>query len=410
MKKIIFALMLLGLLSVLASADTTIYSPNGTAVVDKPLFAIHSWGLPGGSTPWPPALIGAYRTWDSGAVWASMETSRGYYNWSRSDQIVNGLSPRGVTILFNFGRTPQWASSSPWKTCGGGPGQCMPPYSMTDWGNWVRAVVTRYKGRIKYYELWNEPDAWNWWSGTTSQMIQMAKVAYPIIKSVDPGAIVVSPCPQGVNGYKWMDGFFAAGGASYVDVIAFHGYVTHPGGYTAAPETWVTIANNIRSTMNKYRVYKPVIDTEFSWGQNSQLPSTSGQAAFVARIFMMHWLYGVNRAFWDVWENGNYGTLYRSGMLSGGWSYTYLSKWLVGASFDRCIQYSNGSWACHLSRSGGYQAWVLWNVNGSTSWHLNSALNLKVERTLSGGKWVVSPSAYITIGTVPIMVETWSVF
>jgi hypothetical protein len=44
---------------------------------------------------------------------------------------------------------------------------------MTDWGNWVRAVVTRYKGRIKYYELWNEPDAWNWWSGTTPQMLQM---------------------------------------------------------------------------------------------------------------------------------------------------------------------------------------------------------------------------------------------
>jgi hypothetical protein len=281
---------------------------------------------------------------------------------------------------------------------------------MTDWGNWVRAVATRYKGRIRYYELWNETDAWNWWSGTTPQMVQMARVAYPIIKSVDPRAIVVSPSPQGINGYKWMDGFLAQGGGSYVDVIAFHGYVTHPGGYTAAPETWVTIANNIRNTMNKYHVYKPVIDTELSWGQNWQLASATGQSAFVARIYILHWLYGVNRAFWDVWDNGNYGTLYHNYLLPGGVSYTYLSKWLVGAAMDKCIQFSNGSWACHLSRPGGYQAWILWNVYGNTTWHLASSLNLRVERTLSGGKWAISPSAYLTIGTVPILVESWSVF
>ena len=408
--KATLVLILLCLLSTMALADATIYSPNGTAAVDRQLFGVHSWGLPGGTTPWPAAQLGSYRTWDSGAVWASIETSRGNYNWSRLDQIVNVMSSRGVTVLFNFARTPQWASSSPWKTCGGGPGQCMPPYSMTDWGNWVRAVATRYKGRIRYYELWNETDAWNWWSGTTPQMVQMARVAYPIIKSVDPRAIVVSPSPQGINGYKWMDGFLAQGGGSYVDVIAFHGYVTHPGGYTAAPETWVTIANNIRNTMNKYHVYKPVIDTELSWGQNWQLASATGQSAFVARIYILHWLYGVNRAFWDVWDNGNYGTLYHNYLLPGGVSYTYLSKWLVGAAMDKCIQFSNGSWACHLSRPGGYQAWILWNVYGNTTWHLASSLNLRVERTLSGGKWAISPSAYLTIGTVPILVESWSVF
>ena len=124
----------------------------------------------------------------------------------------------------------------------------------------------------------------------------------------------------------------------------------------------------------------------------------------------MHWLYGVNRAFWDVWDNGNNGTLYHNYLLPGGVSYTYLSKWLVGASMDKCIHYSNATWACHLARANGYQAWVLWNTNGSTTYHLNSALNLKVERTLTGGKWAISPSSYISIGTVPVMVETWSVF
>jgi len=48
MNKITFALIPLCLLTGLASADTTIYSPNGTAAVSRQLFGVHSWGLPGG--------------------------------------------------------------------------------------------------------------------------------------------------------------------------------------------------------------------------------------------------------------------------------------------------------------------------------------------------------------------------
>jgi hypothetical protein len=405
MKKATPALILLCLISTFVAADTTIYSPNGSRPVSRTLFGVHSNGLPSGTVPWPGSAIGSYRTWDSGAVWSNIQKSRGSYNWKRLDQIVSAMSSHGVSVLFDFGRTPAWASSAPWKNCGGGAGQCMPPYSMTDWGNWVRAVVTRYRGRIKYYELWNEPDAWNWWSGATPQMVQMARVAYPIIKSIDPGAIVVSPAPQGLYAFRWMDGFFAGGGASYVDVIAFHGYVTHPGGFAAAPETWVTIANNMRNTMNKYHVNKPLIDTELSWAENWKLPSSSAQAAFVARIYMMHWLHGVNLAFWDVWDGGIYGTLYTNHLLAGGKAYTSLSSWLVGAAFDRCIQYSNGTWACHLSRSGGYHGWIVWNVHGNTSYQLNAADNLKRQRTLSGGQATISPGSKISIGTMPVLVE-----
>src|SRR5436853_263554 len=81
--------------------------------------------------------------------------------------------------------------------CAGGPGQCYAPYSMTDWSNFIWALTSRYKYKIRYYELWNEPNASNWWSGSTSQMVQMASIAYGIIKKQDPGATVLSPAPQG---------------------------------------------------------------------------------------------------------------------------------------------------------------------------------------------------------------------
>jgi hypothetical protein len=106
-----------------------------------------------------------------------------------------------------------------------------------------------------------------------------------------------------------------------------------------------------------------------------------------------------------VWDGGNYGTLYTNHLLAGGLSYASLSKWLVGAAFEKCIQYSNGTWACHLSRSGGYQAWVVWNVHGNTTYQLNSADNLRQQRTLSGGQTAISPISRISIGPLPVLVE-----
>ena len=106
-----------------------------------------------------------------------------------------------------------------------------------------------------------------------------------------------------------------------------------------------------------------------------------------------------------MWDGGNYGTLYTNHLLAGGVAYTALSKWLVGAAFDRCIQYGNGTWACHLSRSGGYQGWVVWNVHGNTTYQLNAADNLKRQRTLSGGQTAISPSSRISIGPLPVLVE-----
>src|SRR5438105_1980276 len=286
------------LLVSLAAADTTIYSPNKSWTIGNRYFAVHGWGFATNNTPWP-AGVGSYRTWDAGAVWATVEPSRGYYTWGRLDQIVNFMHGKNVDVLFTFGRVPQWASSkSTLSICGYGPGQCAPPYSMTDWSNFVSAVANRYKGRIRYYELWNEPNASNWWSGTTSQMLQLASIAYGIIKSVDPSATVLTPAPQGLYAFQWMQGYFAIGGANYANVVAFHGYVgAFNGTTTRPPEYWIPVVKNMRTTMANYHVYKPLWDTEAGWGANWQYPSTYNRVGFVARMYMLHWLYGVSRYF-----------------------------------------------------------------------------------------------------------------
>ena len=114
--------------------------------------------------------------------------------------------------------------------------------------------------------------------------------------------------------------------------------------------------------------------------------------------------------YWYMWDNSTYGTMYNGGLKPAAYGFQYLNKWLVGASLDKCYQYSNGTWACHLARSGGYNAWVLWNVWGTTSFQLSSTWGMHQMRNLSGSKWSIASNAWLSVNTQPQMVESWSVF
>ena len=62
--------------------------------------------------------------------------------------------------------------SAPWPA---------PPSSMSYWDNYVTAIATHAAGRIKYWELWNEPNEATY-CGDMPTIITMAQHAYQIIK------------------------------------------------------------------------------------------------------------------------------------------------------------------------------------------------------------------------------------
>jgi parallel beta-helix repeat protein len=74
---------------------------------------------------------------------------------------------------------------------------------------YVRFIVTQFKGRVQYYELWNEPDA-----GFPLQYIEpadyinLAKQAIPLIKQIDPQAKVVVGCTSGSANPQAQDYLF----------------------------------------------------------------------------------------------------------------------------------------------------------------------------------------------------------
>lgn len=142
--------------------------------------------------PMPPN--GPIRIWDAGVVWADIEKVKGKYDWSKLDDIVERAGKRSIMLV--LGHPPAWAAK-------GGPdgrqaawmpaGSNRPPANMTDFRKYVKAVATRYKGRIALYQVWNEPADKRFYSGSLSEIGTITKAAYQEIKSVDKLAKVVSP-------------------------------------------------------------------------------------------------------------------------------------------------------------------------------------------------------------------------
>jgi len=205
----------------------------------------------------------------------------------------------GLDFSYSDDGVPEWAASDP-TTCkevySGGPASCSSTVAdIQDWDDYVTALATNYKGKIRIYELWNEPNGS--FTGTTAEMVTLRTHMYEIIRHIDPAAFTLPPSPStsGVIG-SYLDSYFAAGGPTGVDGISFHTY-------TATPENVVGHVSDIKQIAAKYSLAsKPLWNTEGSWG--TRRLTSAAQVAAVARFYLRLWSGGVSRFYWYAWDGG----------------------------------------------------------------------------------------------------------
>ena len=346
--------------------------------------------------------VAGIRLWDTFTNWSMLEPSRGKYDWPALDRWLDAAKAHGVDVLYTFGGTPTWASSNPTGKCDYNPGGCYAPLNMQDWDDFVTALATHAAGRIKYWELWNEANQHEYWSGGIPALVTMAQHAYAIIKSVDPSAKVFTPSGVGGSGDvpAFLDSFLAAGGGQFVDGVAFHGYVNSIPG---VPEDVNRIVDAVQSVMAKRGLSgKPLWDTESSWGPANHLFGDDERVAFVARHYILQWSKGVQRDYWYAWNDTNYGTLWDIAtrkMTRAGTAYVEMDHWLNGAEMTApCVVSADSTWTCEFMLRGGTPAQVVWNssLSASSTMTFRAAAKYLQCRSLDG------TSAPIYGGTVPI--------
>jgi hypothetical protein len=315
---------------------------------------------------WPEVSVAAIRP--ANVAWRTINSAPGKFDWSLLDAWVDRAAKEKAEIGYVFLGTPQWAASQPTESCYAGPIGCgSVPRDWRDWETFVTAVVERYRGKIKSYELWNEPNNPQFWTSSIEQMVELTNRAGKIIRSIDPAAIIVSPSPTYVKTGPpqiWLKQFLAAGGGKYAQVIGFHGYI---GGRA---ESVVSVVLGVKTAAQQAGFTgTPIWNTESSWGRDSSIEKAADQQAFLVRSYVLQLSLGVERFYWYQWDNTNWGTLWdaTSGLRPPGQSFRTVRSWLEGAEFTHpCAEISPKLWECTLTR-GSTPFKISWNEATATT-------------------------------------------
>ncbi len=191
--------------------------------------------------------IGWHRAWAStrGFLWHVVEPAPGEFQWAEADAALARAEKNGVRTLAVLGNPPAWASTwSPEeqtrvrersarvaKAYTSHPDRYQ-PRDIEEWKRYVRAVVTRYRGRVGHWEIGNEMDfhppfMHASFSGTTGDYAEMLAAAATIIREVDPAARVLTTgfsLTRGVTDTDMPAELMRLGAATSFDILAVHAY------------------------------------------------------------------------------------------------------------------------------------------------------------------------------------------
>lgn len=227
------------------------------------------------------------------------------FGYGRIDSAVNAATSRGINVLGLLG----------YSMDGNGNKSINYPPDLREWGAYVREVVARYKNRVKFWQIWNEPDDPNYFSpaqpynGDLNTFLRVSaedygkllSYTYDIIKAEDSGAMVVS---AGVSPFRtdWLDRMIASGGNGKFDVVGFHPYVNDPLPLSASslsPESvyWLTTNVNLMRSFGA-KINRPIWATEFGWNQVGRRPTNAqDQANYIARAYALGLTAGIDKMF-----------------------------------------------------------------------------------------------------------------
>jgi polysaccharide biosynthesis protein PslG len=151
--------------------------------------------------------------------WDGIETAKGKYNWGFWDDFVRiAAEENGITLVPYICYTPAWNSTGDttnyWNHT---------PRDYDTFGPFVEALVNRYKKQIRTWELWNEPDIKEYWSGDAADLARLTKIGAVAVKKADPTAKVVLAGLAGHTEFT-LRLFRDLGISPYVDVVNCHSY------------------------------------------------------------------------------------------------------------------------------------------------------------------------------------------
>ncbi len=235
-----------------------------------------------------------------GASWPAIEKEKGIYNWEETDQAFDVALKNGITPFVTLGggnkiysKLTTYDNPADAEIYGYKP---EPPIkdrvAMEAYLTYVRATVERYKDKIDYWEVWNEPNHRNYW-GSEPDGKEYGKLLFEtarLIKEIDPDCKVIGGSMAGINP-QFADDFLSVGSDKLIDIISYHNY-------GAVPEERVYPAIELWDVINKYNPSIELWQGECGYPSHSSTRDFRGRAPWGLNI-QAKWL--LRQSFVDTY-------------------------------------------------------------------------------------------------------------
>ncbi|MBC7351744.1 MAG: beta-galactosidase [Thermogutta sp.] len=159
--------------------------------------------------------------------WSRCERKEGEYDFQWLDDVVDHVIDAGVQPWFNVGYGNRlYSPDAPHESAVGQ----VPIYGgergINGWKNFLRALAERYKDRVEYWEIWNEPNIPAFWhpkhKPSPVEYTKLVAISAEAIRERHPGAKIVA-CSSGIPS-AFIKGCLQAGMGPLIQAFSIHPY------------------------------------------------------------------------------------------------------------------------------------------------------------------------------------------
>lgn len=163
--------------------------------------------------------------------------------WDKYDFIVAEANRLGLELIVRIDRAPRWARPNddvdPRFQAGlqENPDSTGPPENYADYADFVATVAARYRGKVRFIQIWNEPNLayeWSWRIPEPERFVELLRAASIAARAANPEVVIVFPSLSPTDGKEprkapmseldYLDRVYRAGGAPYFDIMSAQAY------------------------------------------------------------------------------------------------------------------------------------------------------------------------------------------
>jgi len=173
--------------------------------------------------------------------WYDIEREPGDFRWAKYDRIVDLYRSRGIEVVARLDFPAKWVTPARWVPPEKhGPPINSPPADPDDYARFVAAVVEHFKGRVRFYQIWNEPNLFTEWGFDPAhpvdpaEYVELLAAAAAAARGADPNVVILT-APLAFNfetvelrgnmsDVDYLRGMYEAGAAEHFDVLSVNAF------------------------------------------------------------------------------------------------------------------------------------------------------------------------------------------